>query len=487
MSKEQDRQQTDKKSAAKGRGNRREILLSAGFFTALFLGMLGYLAYFTATSRQDMINNSYNSRQQILLSQNYRGSIVSRDGDVLAETILDSKQKERRSYPYDNLFSHIVGYSTKGRMGIEAQANYYLINSNVSLVEKAANDAAGRKNPGDTVYTTLDTEIQKAADEQLNIYKGAIVVSEVKTGKILAMVSHPDFNPNEIQEIWDDLVEDDSSTVLLNRATQGLYPPGSTFKIITALEYYRENPDTWQNYTYECSGAYVSGSRKIRCYHGKSHGTVDFEKSFAKSCNSSFANIGMVLDRKAFADTLEKLLFNQKLPLTLSCSKSSVPISEETEDAEMMQTSIGQGKTQITPIHLNMITNAIANNGVLYKPYVIDRVENNAGKTVKVFAPEAYGKLLEEQEAAFLKEMMTAVVEKGTASKLKGLSYTAAGKTGSAEYGTVKGESHAWFTGFAPAKDPEVSVTIIVEGAGSGGDYAVPIARRLFDIYFWEK
>ena len=214
---------------------------------------------------------------------------------------------------------------------------------------------------------------------------------------------------------------------------------------------------------------------------------MDFEKSFAKSGNSSFANIGMGLDRKSFADTLEKLLFNQKLPLTLSCSKSSVPISEETKDAEMMQTSIGQGKTQITPIHLNMITNAIANNGVLYKPYVIDRVENNAGKTVKVFAPEAYGKLLEEQEAAFLKEMMTAVVEKGTASKLKGLSYTAAGKTGSAEYGTVKGESHAWFTGFAPAKDPEVSVTIIVEGAGSGGDYAVPIARRLFDIYFSEK
>lgn len=488
MSKEPNRQKNDEKIASKKpKGNRREIMLSAGFFTALFLGMLGYLAYFTATSKQDMINNSYNSRQQILLSRNYRGSILSRDGDVLAETILDSNQKESRHYPYDNLFSHIVGYSTQGRMGIEAQANYYLINSNASLARKAANDTAGRKNPGDTVYTTLDTEIQKAADEQLSIYKGAVVVSEVKTGKILALVSHPDFNPNEIQEIWDDLVEDDSSTVLLNRATQGLYPPGSTFKIITALEYYKENPDTWQNYTYQCDGAYVSGGSKIRCYHGTSHGTVDFEKSFAKSCNASFANIGMGLDRTAFETTLEKLLFNKELPLTLSCAKSSVLVSDETPDAEMMQTSIGQGKTQITPIHLNMITNAIANNGVLYKPCVIDRVENDAGKLVKGFKPEAYGKLMEEQEAAFLREMMTAVVEKGTASKLKGLSYTAAGKTGSAEYGTVKGESHAWFTGFAPAEDPEVSVTIIVEGAGSGGDYAVPIARHIFDTYFSEK
>lgn len=449
--------------------------------------MIVYLGHFVATSEQDMINNSYNSRQEILLSRNYRGSILSRDGEVLAESILDAEQNETRSYPYANLFSHIVGYSTQGRMGVEALANYYLINTNTSISNKVANDMAELKNPGDNVYTTLDVQIQEIADEQLDIYKGAVVVTEVKTGKVLALVSHPNFDPNEIQDIWDELVESDSSSILVNRAMQGLYPPGSTFKIITALEYMRENPDAYGKYHYDCSGSYRENGSKISCYHGISHGSINFERSFAKSCNSSFANIGMSLDRDAFQQTLEDLLFNKELPLTLTYSKSSVQVSDDTPTAEMMQTSIGQGRTQITPIHLNMITCAIANNGVLMKPYVIDHVENDEGDIVKRFSPSSYGRLITEEEAAALNELMTAVVETGTGDKLKGMSYTAAGKTGSAEYNNVKGDSHAWFTGFAPTEDPEVAVTIIVEGAGSGGDYAVPIARRIFDAYFSEK
>ncbi len=152
---------------------------------------------------------------------------------------------------------------------------------------------------------------------------------------------------------------------------------------------------------------------------------------------------------------------------------------------EMMQTSIGQGKTQITPLHLNMLTCAIANDGVLMKPYVIDYVENSAGSNIKRFPPSSYGRLLSAEEAEILTGMMEKVVTGGTATVLSGLDYTAAGKTGSAEYNS-KGDSHAWFTGFAPTDNPEVCVTIIIEGAGSGGDYAVPIAKRLFDAYFAE-
>ena len=467
--------------------NTPEVIVSGVFFTLLFCALIGYLGYFVATSEQDMINNSYNSRQEILLSQNYRGSIYSADGEILAETTLDAEQNETRNYPYKNLFSHIVGYSTQGRMGVEALANYYLINTNTSLNNKVANDMAGVKNPGDNVYTTLNVGIQQVADEQLSIYKGAVVVTEVKTGKLLALVSHPDFDPNQISELWDSLIQDDKSSVLVNRATQGLYPPGSTFKIVTALEYIRENPDSYKKYSFQCPGYYKAGDNRISCYHGTSHGQVDFVTSFAKSCNSSFANIGMSLDREAFSDTLDDLLFGEKLPLTLTYSKSSVQVSESMGDAEMMQTSIGQGKTQITPVHLNMITSAIANGGVLMKPYVIDHVENDTGSVVKTFKPSEYKRLMSEEEADKLTELLTAVVEEGTARKLKGLSYTAAGKTGSAEYNNVKGDSHAWFTGFAPAEDPEVCVTIIVEGAGSGGDYAVPIARRIFDAYFAAK
>ncbi len=468
-------------------GNKNEIILSMYFFVALFIGMIGYLTYFVATNEQDMINNSYNSRQEILLSRNYRGTIYSRDGEVLADTVLDQEQNEVREYPFADLFSHIVGYSTKGRMGVEALANYYLINTNTPIANKVANDMAGVKNPGDDVYTTLDVQIQKVADEQLNVYRGAIVVTEVKTGKILAMVSHPNFDPNEIEQIWDELIENDSSSVLLNRVTQGIYPPGSTFKIITALEYIRENPNGFSNYNFQCNGFYKEGDSRINCYHGSNHGAVDFERSFAKSCNASFVNIGMKLDKEQFANTLDDLLFGEKLPLTLTHGKSAVHVEDNISTDEMMQTVIGQGRTQITPIHLNMITCAIANDGVLMKPYVLDKVVNDEGTVIKSFKPDDYAKLMSKEESDILTQLMTAVVEKGTASKLDGLDYTAAGKTGSAEYNNVKGDSHAWFTGFAPAEDPEVCVTIIVEGAGSGGDYAVPIARRIFDAYFKEK
>lgn len=469
------------------RDGRRPILFSGCFFTVLFAALIAYLAWFTATQQQEMINNSYNSRQELLLSRNFRGTIYSGDGKALARTVVDSDQNETRVYPYGALFSHVVGYSTQGRMGVEALANFYLINTDISLSSKVANDMAGVKNPGDNVYTTLDVDLQETADKLLGIYNGAVIVTEVKTGRVLAMVSHPNFDPNEIADIWDDLLQDKSSSVLVNRALQGLYPPGSTFKIVTALEYIREHPDTYDRYSFTCPGYFSQGDSRIGCYHGISHGAVDFTTSFARSCNASFANIGMSLDRDRLRKTLDDLLFDSKLPLDLLYSESSVQITENSSDSEMMQTSIGQGKTLITPMHLNMITCAVANGGMLMKPELLDRVESAEGNVVKNFRPEKYERLMTEEEAGILREMMEAVVTEGTASKLDGQTYTAAGKTGSAEYNNVKGDSHAWFTGFAPADDPEICVTIIVEGAGSGGDYAVPMARRLFDCYFQDE
>lgn len=138
----------------------------------------------------------------------------------------------------------------------------------------------------------------------------------------------------------------------------------------------------------------------------------------------------------------------------------------------------------MTPLHLCMITSAIANDGVLMKPYEMDRIEKPDGTVLKQYEPEEYGRLMTSEEAEILTKLMTDVVEEGTATKLSGLSYTAAGKTGSAEYNDSTSDSHAWFTGFAPAEDPQIAVTVIIEGIGSGGDYAVPIAKRVFDAYF---
>ena len=269
----------------------------------------------------------------------------------------------------------------------------------------------------------------------------------------------------------------------MNRATQGLYPPGSTFKIITALEYIRENPDTYDNYTYQCNGRFTHGEDVINCFHGSAHGSEDFTKSFAKSCNASFANISVSLDKSSYEDTLSDLLFNRELPVSFAYNKSSVIVNENVSDSDVMQASIGQGTDSITPLHMNMITCAIANDGILMKPYLIDHVENDNGSVIKQFSDDAYGRLMTDNEAEKLTQLMAEVVESGTATRLKGSGYTAAGKTGSAEYNSVKTDSHAWFTGFAPVEDPQICVTIIIEGAGSGGDYAVPIAKRIFNAY----
>ena len=198
--------------------------------------MMTYTCHYAITHQQELINNSYNGRQEIFAAQNTRGSIFAAGGQVLAETQTDADGNERRVYPYDNLIAHADGYATNGRFGVEAAANYYLINSNAKLSDKVASDVAGSKYPGDSVVTTLDVGLQEVAAKSLGVYKGAIIVSEPSTGRILAMVSKPDFNPNEIDTLWDGLIQDKESTVLLNRVTQGLYPPGSTFKIVPALE-----------------------------------------------------------------------------------------------------------------------------------------------------------------------------------------------------------------------------------------------------------
>lgn len=472
------------KKGKKKKNKNRELWIVTYVFVLIMLAVIGNEIYFVVAESETAINNSYNPRQELLAQKNVRGKILSADGDTLAQTVRGEDGNEERFYPYKNLFSHVVGYSTKGKTGIEYLGNMALLNSNASLGEKIQNEISSQKNIGDNVVTTLNVEVQKAAYDALGAYDGAIIVTEPSTGRIIAMVSKPDYDPNKIADIWEELVNDESSSVLLNRATQGLYPPGSTFKIVTALAYYRQNNGDVSGYHYQCNGSFSYNGDRINCYHGSSHGSVDFKTSFEKSCNSSFANIGLSLDLAGLEDTCEDMLFNHKMNLSYTTSQGSYVLGTQANSYDVMQTSIGQGKTQISPLQMNMITCAVANEGVVMSPYLIDRIENYNGVTVKQYEPEKYATVMTQDEAAFLKDLMTGVVENGTATRLRGLEYTAAGKTGSAEFSMDKSDSHAWFTGFAPAEDPQVCVTIIVEGAGSGGEYAVPIAKRIFDSYF---
>ncbi len=478
-----------KKNRTSGKNINREFSVITYTFIGLFLCIMGYFAYFQVFKSEDFINNTYNSRQETFAETVLRGRILSSDGEVLAETKVDAKGNESRVYPYDNMFSHIVGYSTEkyGRAGIESWANFNLLRSNTNFIEKTVDEVTEEKSEGDNVVTTLNTQLQEISYRALGDYKGAVIAMEPSTGKILSVVSKPDFNPNTIAENWDRIVEDEKEeSALVNRATQGLYPPGSTFKILTTLAYVRENPLSYNDYSYTCTGSIQEGSNKLSCFSGEVHGNVDLKQSFSESCNTSFANMGLTIDSLDFAKTCEGMLFNQALPVVkLDSSKSSFVLNDNSPASEIMETAIGQGQTLVTPLHMLMITSAIANDGVLMKPYVIDHTENADGMVVKNYRPSTYGSIMTSDEASLMQEYMSEVVSSGTGTKLKDMSYSAAGKTGSAEYGKVKGESHAWFVGYAHRDDKEdIAVAVIVEGAGIGSTYAVPIAKEVFDTYF---
>ncbi len=464
--------------------SKKQIYVVMVLFTLLFLLMTGYFAYYVQFSSTDDINNTYNPRQETLALKVVRGKIISADGQTLAYT-QERKSGEERIYPYGPVFAHVVGYTGKGKSGIEQMANISLLTSNAALNEKLSRQMAEEKNIGDNIVTTLDTGLQKAAYDALGLYKGAIVAMDPQTGHILCMASNPGFDPNTIAKDWDELNTMTEASPLLNRATQGLYPPGSTFKIVTLLEYMREN-ENCEDYAFNCKGSFTLEDVTIRCYHGSVHGQIDLKTSFAKSCNSSFANIGSTLDNGRFRKTAEALLFNKELPGKLGCRQSEFMLERSSLCEEKLHTAIGQGKTVISPLHMALITSAVANGGMLKKPLLIDRIENYDGETVKKYEASNHKRLMSEKEAAFLDEYMREVVATGTGTKLSGLSYEVAGKTGSAEFGSEKGDSHAWFTGYAGTGEQKIVVTVVIEGAGSGSDYAVPAAKRVFDAYFAE-
>lgn len=462
--------------------SKMNVLLSVFFL--IFAAMSVFFVWYNLTKQTELFDNNYNSRQELMAEKNIRGTIYSADGEKLAYTVTEEDGTEKRVYPYKDTFCHVVGYVDYGKSGIEALANYYLSHSNASIQDKAESSIQNTKVKADDVYTTFDTKLQQVAERALGVYQGAIIVTEIKTGKILAMVSKPGFDPNQISEVFQKLTEDEESSILLNRATQGLYPPGSIFKIVTTLEYLRENDNNLSYYHYRCNGSFVLDKIKINCFNHISHGYETYENSVTNSCNSSFANIGVGLDLDSFANTLNGLFFHEELPIDLPSSVSSFDLVGDGTKEAVIQASFGQGKTIVTPMLMNLITCAIANEGELMKPRVMTAVKTADGTLIKNMGASFCKQLMTKEEAQILTNLMVQVVEVGTAKKLSDLPYTVAGKTGSAEYDSSKKFSHSWFTGFAPAEAPEIAVTVIMEEAGTGSAYAVPVAKRIFDQYF---
>ncbi|MBQ8949730.1 MAG: penicillin-binding protein 2 [Eubacterium sp.] len=465
----------------------RPIVFVTYIMVLVFMAMFGFIVYYVVHDSETIISNTSNRRQDSMSEFVVRGDIVTEDGEVIATTEVDEEGNETRVYPYGSMFAHVVGYNSYGRAGLELEQNFNLLRSHVNIMSKLSNEISGKKNPGDTVVTSLRYDLQEAAINSLGGARGAVVVMEPSTGRILAMVSAPAYDPNDIDNVWEHVhsEEGEESTLLLNRATQGLYAPGSTFKIITAIEYMRENPD-YEDYSYDCEGKDIFNSVGIRCSGGNAHGTVNLEQSVAYSCNTSFANLGIGLDMDKFRNLTGELLFNKKLPYQGDHSMSKFMLSKDSDPGEIPQTVFGQGDTLISPLHNCLIMSAIANGGVLMKPYMVDEIDNADGAVLKSYSPKTYGTLLPSADVKRVIPLLEAVCDYGTASSwLSGLPYRCAGKTGTAEVDD-EGRMNSWFVGYA-GKDidkPEIVISVVVEDYSENGITGTSVARNVFDEFF---
>ena len=462
----------------------RPIVHLTYFFVLVFLCMFGSIIYYLLHDAESTVANTGNRRQDTMAAMVTRGEIRSADGAVLART--EAKDgKDVRIYPYGETFAHVVGYNSYGKSGIELSTNFQLLTSNENVVDQVKDDLAGRKKPGDNVVTTLDSRLQTAAYKALGKCNGAVVVMEPDTGKILAMVSKPGFDPNKIDEVWEEIHSEEgaSSTVLLNRATRGLYAPGSTFKVITTLEYLREHPNA--DYSYACNGEDSFDGVKIICYKHKAHGNVNLEQSIGYSCNTSFANIGMNdITMAGLRKTAEDCLFNKELPYDGDVLISSFTMDPSKPRTDIPQTVIGQGETQITPLHNALIMSAIANGGVMMKPYLIDHVENVAGDTVRSYSSKSAETIMTSSEAAKLQELLLAPGAYGTAAyKFKNYRHKIVGKTGTAEYDN-EGHCNSWFVGYSNPEDPDIVVSVVVEDSDKNNLTGVQVAAAVFETYY---
>lgn len=457
------------------------------FFVFLFLGLIVYVAYFQAVESGKYLKGEYSmydKRQEKMAEQVLRGSILASDGSVLAETQVDAEGNETRIYPYDGLFAHTVGYEEYGGSGLESSRGRDLLQSHADPLAQLQSDLNEEKKQGDNLVTSLSVNLQQTAYDALGDNKGAVIVLEASTGRILADVSKPGFNPNTLDEDWDALISDDSGSPLLNRALQGQYPPGSTFKVVTALAYYREH-GTFDDFQFTCEGEYTENGFAIHCAGNTVHGQENFADALANSCNCAFAHMGVELGADALTEAAESLYFNQELPgsIGLPAVDSSFSLGNYDGAPLTMQTSIGQGNTLATPLQMAMVAQAVANDGKIMVPTIVDRTETYTGAVVDRTEQKVLTQAMTSEEASLLKEMMHGVVTRGSASSLSDLPWNIAGKTGTAEYGN-EGNAHAWFIGFSDTGSSDIVVAVIVEGGQSGSAVAVPIARTIFESYF---
>lgn len=447
----------------------KRILLVFGI---LFVLVTLYLLYFSLFKAKKVADNSYNQRLTQDADRIVRGKIYDRNGEVLASNNTDENGDPVRFYAYPRIYSHILGYSSKkyGKTGLERTLNKTLL----GIEDTPIFEIMGwieNNSVGNDVALTIDTNAQMTAYNLLEGHIGAAVAMNPRTGEIYAMASRPTFNPNDLENEWETYLEDESAP-LLPRATQGLYTPGSVFKIITATAV-AEDPSIDETYT--DTGELVVEGYTIRNYDEKSYGDVDLTDAIANSINTYFGQKAIDLGGAKMDAVCKRFGFGAEIPFELPIASSVSGFSSSSQKIDIAQGGYGQGTTLVTPIEMALATSAIAAGGEMPVPTLVRAVMTPDGNILRTMRPRAYATVTDAKSAAKVTQAMEAMAMNSYAA-IPGV--RVAGKSGTAE--TTSGKTHAWFVAFAPVENPRVAVAVVLEEDGTfGAVTAAPIAGDL--------
>jgi len=470
-------------------------LSAIGF--ALLITMTAYWQIWAASGLAARQDNARLVYRQLEIK---RGVIYASNGrTVLADNVQRRKNGLTiylRRYPLGPLFGHPVGYNTigSGRSGLELSENDYLTSSNADLSTVLGNlgdRLQGQTVTGNNLVTSLSVPAQRTALAGLAGHSGAVVAIEPSTGRVLAMASTPTYNPNSVASNFAKLNSASRGSPLLNRATQGLYAPGSTFKVVTAtaaLESGKYTPQT----TIDGHGSCLTNvqGQPLCNAGGESAGVVSLTDALTFSYNTVFAQVGEKVGVSRLYSTMDGFGFFTDPPLDYPSDEMNPSglyagghLLRRSAPVDIARVAIGQERLGVTPMQMAEVAATVANHGVRMRPSLVDRVTSPGGSTISQTRPEELQRVMSATTASELTDMMRRVVEEGTGQEANLGSLSVAGKTGTAETG-VTGLNTAWFIAFAPAEHPRIAIAVVIERTPEfGGTVAAPIARDVITAY----
>lgn len=470
----------------------RQIKILLAVLVICLVGVAVNLTWVQIFGAEKIQDNAFNKRRLVQEYAIQRGDIISADGQVVARSVdTGTEYRYQRDYPMGGLFADVTGYDSwrYGRMGLEKKYNKELIGEGSKLtVRSLGNKLLGASKKGNSLVLTVDSRVQRTATESLGDGKGAVVALDPKTGAVLAMVTSPTYDPNvavpksgrDAEREWRAL-NADPNRPLFDRCTSGLYPPGSSFKVVTAaaaLDTGVVNPES----PFECNGRFHMpqfGNHTIPDFNRRAHGHLTFTRALTVSCNVTFAQVGVRLGAEALVRYAELFGFNNVIPFDLPVEVSRIEPANRMDMLALASSSFGQAQDLATPLQMAMVAATVANEGVSKKPYLVDEIQDYNGKIIEQFGTQSWRKVIDRDTADTLTRLMVNVVKEGTGTAAQIEGVQVAGKTGTAE--VENGEPHAWFICFAPAHDPKVAVAVVLEHGGEGGRTAAPIARDVLE------